>query len=87
MQSQVSLLSDSNAKEKTKPFSDCSKYLDQYHSVSEERMEFPKWKMVFETLLPCESRSISQDDPDSALPLCLLACFRPVHSQDLLYIR
>lgn len=69
MQSQMSLLSDSDTKKKTKPFSDCSKYLDQYHNVSEERMEFPKQKMLFEALLPSESRSISKDDPDSALPL------------------
>lgn len=70
MPSQASLLSDSDSKKKKpKPFSDCSKYLDQYHNVREERMEFPKWKVVFEALLPSDSRSIGKDDPDSALPL------------------
>lgn len=63
------MLSGSDTKKKTKPFSDCSKYPDPYHKVSEERMEFPKRKMLFEALLPSESRSISKDDPDSALPL------------------
>lgn len=70
MQSQVSLLSDSDTKEKkNKTQFDCNKYLDQYHNVSEERMEFPKQKMVFEALLPFDSRSTSTNDPDSALPL------------------
>lgn len=47
MQSQVSSLSD-----RIKAFSDCSKYIDQYHNVKEERMEFSKWKTVFGALLP-----------------------------------